>query len=292
MLLQNLVFGVLVGGVYGVAAVGLSLVFGVIRMLNVAHGELIMLGGYASFWLFERLNVDPFASLPLAAAALVAFGAMLYWLLFRHVAGFAEEKRINTSLLIGFGLSLILQTAATHAFAADERSITVAYARLGLEIAGAVVPAGRLASLVVTFALALLVHLFLRRTFLGKAIRATAENLQVAGLMGIHINRTYLIAFALGSGLAGVAGTLVAAGYSISPHIGLEWTLKALVVVVLAGLGNVIGTFAAGLVLGVAETLGVFLVGGAYREAISLVLFVLVLMVRPQGLFGRQGAHP
>ena len=133
----------------------------------------------------------------------------------------------------------------------------------------------------------LALHLFLTRTYLGKGIRATAEDWQAATLVGIDIRRTYLIAFALGTALAGVAGTLVTVGYAVSPSIGLEWTLKALVVVVLAGLGSVFGTFLGGVLLGVAEAASVLFIGGAYREVIGLVLFVLVLLVRPQGLFGR-----
>jgi branched-chain amino acid transport system permease protein len=134
----------------------------------------------------------------------------------------------------------------------------------------------------------LALHLFLRRTDFGKAIRATAEDWEAASLAGIDVRRAYLLTFALGAALAGVAGTLVSVGYGVAPTIGLSWTLKALVVVVLAGTGSILGAFPAGLLLGVAEALSTFAVGAAYREVVSLVIFLLVLVLRPQGLFGRE----
>jgi branched-chain amino acid transport system permease protein len=149
------------------------------------------------------------------------------------------------------------------------------------------IPLVRLGSLVLALALTIGLELLLRRWRWGKAIRATSEDWQAALLSGIDVRRAYLLAFALGTGLAGAAGTLVAVGYSISPSIGLEWTLKALIVVVLAGLGSMIGTFVGGVVLGVAEAISAAVVGGAYREVVGLVIFFVVLVVRPQGLFGK-----
>jgi branched-chain amino acid transport system permease protein len=149
------------------------------------------------------------------------------------------------------------------------------------------IPLVRLASLGLAFALTLALEVLLERWRWGKAIRATAEDWQAALLSGIDVRRAYLLAFALGTGLAGAAGTLVAVGYSISPSIGLEWTLKALIVIVLAGLGSMMGTFVGGIVLGVAEALSAAVVGGAYREVVGLVIFFVVLVARPQGLFGK-----
>jgi branched-chain amino acid transport system permease protein len=149
------------------------------------------------------------------------------------------------------------------------------------------IPLVRLASLVIAFALIGGLHLLLARWRWGKAIRATAEDWQAAMLTGIDIRRAYLLAFAIGTALAGAAGTLVTIGYSVSPSIGLEWTLKALIVVVLAGLGSMLGTFVGGLLLGVAEAASAASFGGPYREVVGLVIFVVVLVVRPRGLFGR-----
>ena len=288
MLTQQLILGFLVGGLYGLAAAGLSLTFGVLRVLNIAHGELLMLGGYGTFWLFTLYGVDPFLSLLGVAPALFALGLILYWALFRFVVRAHEDVRIKNSLLIGFGLTLIFHTLAIRLWTADERSVTTEYAGMAARVAGFTVPLGRLASLVLAFAVLAILHLFLTRARWGRAIRATAEDWEAAAIMGIPVGRTYLLAFALGTALAGIAGGLVSVAYSISPSIGLEWTLKALIVVVLAGLGSLFGSFAGGLLLGVAEAASVVVVGGAYREAVGLILFLVILVTRPQGLFGRR----
>lgn len=286
ILTQQLILGLLVGGLYGLAAAGLSLTFGVLRVLNVSHGELLMLGGYGTFWLFTLWRVDPFLSLVGVAPALFALGLCLYAILFRFVVREHEEKRLRNSLLIGFGLTLVFHIVAIRLFTADERSVTTAYAGSVLKVAGLSVPLVRLASLVLAFLVLTALHIFLTRARWGRAIRATAQDWEAAALMGIPVGRTYLLAFALGTALAGVAGGLVSVSYSISPSIGLEWTLKALIVVVLAGVGSLFGSFAGGIILGLAEALSVVLLGGAYREVVGLGLFLIVIITRPQGLFG------
>jgi branched-chain amino acid transport system permease protein len=281
------VLGLLIGGLYGLAAAGLSLVFGVLRVLNVAHGELIMLGGYGTFWLVTLLGLDPFVSLALVIPGSLLLGVLLYWALFGFVVRADEETRVKNSLLIGFGLALALHALAVRLWTADERSVTTAYGGTVLQLGELSIPLVRLASLALAFALIGGLQLLLTRWRWGKAIRATAEDWQAALLTGIDIRRAYLLAFALGTALAGAAGTLVTVAYSVSPSIGLEWTLKALIVVVLAGLGSMIGTFVGGLVLGLAEAASAAAFGGPYREVVGLVIFVVVLVVRPRGLFGR-----
>jgi branched-chain amino acid transport system permease protein len=287
ILLQNVVFGGLVGGLYGIAAVGLALVFGVLKMLNVAHGELIMLGGYLTFWLFTLWGVDPFLSLLVTIPALFLVGAALYVGLFSRLVRLAEEEKLKNSILIGFGLALILQVLVILVWQADERAVTASYAGQVLRLGAVVVPISRLAALALGFLVLGGLHIFLHRTDPGRAIRATAEDWQAASLMGVPVGRTYLYAFSLGSALAGAAGALVSIGDAISPSIGLSWTLKALIVVVLAGLGSIFGTFIAGVLLGIAESLSAFFLGSVYREVVGLVLFLAVLAVRPTGLFGR-----
>ncbi len=287
ILAQQLLLGVLIGGLYGLAAAGLSLVFGVLKVLNVAHGELIMLGGYAAFWLVALLGIDPFASLLLVVPLSLLLGLCLYWGLFGFVVRADEETRVKNSLLIGFGLALALQALAVRLWTADERSIPTPYGGAVISVAGLSIPVVRLVSLALAFALTGGLHLLLKHWRWGKAIRATADDWQAALLTGIDVRRAYLLAFAIGTALAGAAGTLVSVGYSISPSIGLEWTLKALIVVVLAGLGSMFGTFVGGLFLGVAEAASAAAFGGPYREVAGLVIFVVVLVVRPRGLFGR-----
>jgi len=283
---QNLISGVLVGALYGLAALGLSLVFGVLKILNVAHGELIMIGGYAAFWIFNLYGIDPFLALALVMPLLFAAGWLLHIGLFRTLVQFDEEQRIKNSLLIGFGLTLVLQSLAIQFWTADERSITTAYATMSLSFLGLRLPVIRLAGLVIALIAVVGLELFLNRTYWGKAIRATAENWQTAALSGINVQNTYLLTFSLGAALAGVAGTLISVGFSVSPAIGLQWTLKALIVIVLAGLGSMIGTFLGGILLGVTESLSAYFFGGQYRELVGLIIFLIVLSARPQGLFG------
>lgn len=284
---QQILLGLLIGGLYGLAAAGLSLVFGVLKVLNVAHGELIMLGGYGAFWLVTLLGIDPFASLVLVVPLSLLLGVVLYWGLFGFVVRADEETRVKNSLLIGFGLALALHALAVRLWTADERSIPTPYGAPVITVGELSIPVVRLLSLAVAFALIGGLHLLLKHWRWGQAIRATAEDWQAALLTGIDVRRAYLLAFALGTGLAGAAGMLVSVGYSISPSIGLEWTLKALIVVVLAGLGSMIGTFVAGLFLGVAEAASAMVFGGPYREVVGLVIFIVVLLLRPRGLFGR-----
>lgn len=286
-IVQNLIFGIFVGSIYGIAAVGLALVFGVMRMLNVAHGDLLMIGGYVSFWLFRSAGIDPFLSLLVSFPLMFAIGVVLNQLLFRHITKLEVEPKIRNSLLISFGLVLILQNLAQQLWSADERSIQTSYSGVGLDVLGIALPYTRLANVGIALLVALALQLFLSRTYPGKAIRATAEEWESAILMGVNIRRIYVVTIGLSAALAAIAGALVAIGYGISPSIGLQWTLKALVVVILAGTGSIFGVFPAGLLLGIGEALSGIVAGPAYREVFGLLIFIVILVIRPQGLFGR-----
>lgn len=287
---QSLLSAVLVGSLYGLAALGLSLVFGVLKVLNVAHGELLMLGGYTAFWLFNLLGIDPYLSLVVVIPVLIVIGIGLHLGLFRHVVQFDEEHRIKNSLLIGFGLALILQTIAIRLFTADDRSIATSYSTNAWELLGLRLPIVRFSGLVIGILVVIGLQWFLHRTVIGKAIRATAEDWRTAALTGINVQRMYLITFALGAALSGLAGMLVALQFSVNPNIGLSWTLKALIVVVLAGLGSMPGTFIAGILLALVEAVSSLIFGGQYRELVGLIIFLIILSVRPQGLFGAKYA--
>ena len=284
---QTMVFGLFVGGIYGIAAMGLALVFGVMKMLNIAHGELVMLGGYVSFWAFSALGMDPFVSLAIVIPVLFALGLVLDRTVYRHIVRLLGEEKIKNSLLVSFGLTLVLQNIAQSLFTADERSIQVAYAGDGLRLLGVSMPYTRLATLFIALLVTLALNYFLHRTYPGKAILATAEDFEAAELAGININRVYMMTFALGASLASIAGTFVTVTYGLSPSIGIIWTLKALIVIVLAGTGSILGAFPAGILLGVVEALSGAFIDSTYREVVGLVIFLLVLILRPQGLFAR-----
>jgi branched-chain amino acid transport system permease protein len=255
-------------------------------MLNVAHGELLMLGGYVTFWFFSLYHIDPFLALLPSAFVLFLIGMGLYKGLFSPLAKLHEEVKIKNSLLIGFGLSLVFHNLAIRLWTADERSVSVLYSGWGFSLFGLRFPFIRFSGLVLATIVILALQQFLTKTYFGKAIRATTENWESAALMGINIERTSMISFALGATLAGMAGTIVSVGYAIHPAMGLEWTMKALIVVVLAGLGNIGGAFVAGVLLGAVESVSTLFVG-PYMEVVGLVIFLLVLELRPQGLFGK-----
>ncbi len=285
-LMQNLVFGILLGALYGLAAVGIAMVFGVTKFLNVAHGELLMFGGYACFWLFKLLGLDPFVSLPLTIAFLLVIGLILYRLLFVRMVKLSEEEKVKNTMLIGFGLTLILQNVALLLWTADDRGITTSYSGAAFSLFGIRFPYVRVAGLVISLVCLFALQQFLKKTYTGKAIRATVEDWEAASLVGIDIHKVYLIAFLIGTALAGVAGALVSVSYSIDPSMGMHWTLKSLIVMVLGGVGNFMGTFVAGILLGATESATAFLISGNYRQVVGLILFLLIMIFKPNGLFG------
>lgn len=290
LVVQSIAYGIFLGALYGLAAVGFSFIFGVMRILNIAHGALIMLGGYGTFLIFSKWHIDPFLSLPLVAMVLFLIGIVIYRCFFSRLVRMREELRTNTSLLVSFGLILILEQTAVVSFTADERSVAPAYAGGGIEIMGIQLPYVRLGILLMSLIIIFGLQFFLNKTLIGKAVRATAENWESATLMGVDITKTYLISFALASALAGMAGSMVVVGYSINPAIGLDWILKAMVVSIMAGVGSIGGAFIAGLLLGVVEAISAIFVG-PYMQLAGLLIFLVVLMFRPQGLFGRQRAR-
>jgi len=278
---QVIIYGIISGAFYGLAAIGLSLVFGVMRHLNIAHGSLIMIGGFAAYWFFHLLKIDPFVSIPFVMVILFIFGALLYKGLFSHLDKLPEGQKIDNSMLVGFGLIWIIDNLATLLWTSDVRAVTPSYTGKVWQV----VPGLRISFVgLIIIGIALLVifslHLLLTRTYFGKAVRATAQDRDAGNLMGINVARTYLIFFALSAALAGVAGVLAAVNYSVHPMVGFEWLLKATIILVLAGVGKIGPVFAAGVLLGIAEGISVYFVGATYREVVGLVIFILVLLRR------------
>ena len=286
--MQTLVWGIFNGAIYGIAAMGLALVFGVLKILNIAHGELVMLGGYLGFWAFSALGLDPFLSLVIVIPGIFVLGLILDRVVYRWVVRQWGEEKIKNSLLVSFGLGLVLTNLAQWLFTGDERSVQPSYAGEGLNIYGVLMPYTRLATLGIVLVVTVALHFFLRKTYPGKAILATAEDYESAELAGININRVYMLTFALSAALAAIAGQFVTFTYALLPSIGMFWTLKAMIVIVLAGTGSIMGALPAGLLLGIIEALSGAYLAQTYKEVIGLVIFLLVLIVRPQGLFVRK----
>lgn len=285
LVVQVLVNGILLGGLYGLMALGMSLIWGVMNIVNIAHGALIMLGAYLTFWMFTLWGWDPFLSLPATIALLFVYG----YLVQRFLLNLIVRAQLFLTLLITFGLEVVMVNLARILWSSDLRQVTPAYAAHNFNVAGITVPYVRLWVFITTVVLSVLFLLVLERTRLGRAIRATSEELRAARLTGIPVAHIYAVTFGLGAALAGAAGGLWGMLFPVTPIMGGGLTLKSFVVAVLGGLGTMMGAIVGGLVLGIAESFTSTYIGPTYPNAVSFGLLVLILIVRPTGLVGRRG---
>ena len=274
---QLLVNGVLLGGLYGLMALGMALVWGVLNIVNLAHGAFIMLGAYCVYFLFTGAGVDPFAALPLAMAVMFAVGYVLQCTVLNLII---RSAPLNT-LLITFGLNVTLTYLAQLAFSADFRTINPSYAGANMTVLGVTVPLVRLAAFGTALVLAAALWLLLERTRLGRSIRATAQNLVAARLYGVDPARLYAVTFGIGAALAGAAGGLYGLVSQVTPYMGATLTAKSFVISIMGGLDNPFGIVAGGLVIGIAEALAAIYLGPTFVDAISFGLLVLILVARP-----------
>ena len=282
--LQVLVNGILLGGLYGLMALGMSLIWGVMNIVNIAHGALIMLGAYVTFWLFTLWGWDPFVSLPATIVLLFVYGYCLQRFLLNLIA----RAQLFLTLLITFGIEVVMVNLARIVWSSDLRQVTPAYAGASFVVGGLTVPYVRLWVFATTVVLSVLFLLILEKTRLGRAIRATSEELRAARLTGIPVAHIYAVTFGLGAALAGAAGGLWGMLFPITPIMGGGLTLKSFVVAVLGGLGTMMGAMVGGLVLGLVESFTATYLGPTYPSAISFGLLVLILIVRPTGIVGRR----
>jgi len=279
---QSLVIGVLTGALYAMIGIGLTVVFGVMRIINLAHGEMVMLGMFAAFWGLSLWHLDPFVSVLLWTPVMFVAGMLVYRFLLRRIIPGGE---LNT-LLYTAGLSLLVANLALFAWTGDYRTISLPYALSPLRPFGIAVPIPAAIAFGVALAITAALWLFLMRTDMGRAIRATSQNAEAAVLMGIDVERVAVVTFGLGTALAGAAGVLLAPSLYLYPTVGELLIVKCFVIVVLGGLGSVPGAIAGGVLLGVAESLGAVYVSTTYKDGIGYVVFLLVLLFRPSGLFG------
>jgi len=286
LLIQQVVLGLMLGGVYVAVAIGFSLVWGILNIVNLAHGALVVVGMYTTWYLFSHFGLDPFLTLPIAALALFVIGYILQ----RGVINRVIRAPLFFTLLLTFGINLVLINLFLVWFKADFRSVTTSYSGTGLVVVGVTVPYVRLAALVIALLLAGAVGLFLNRTRTGFAIQAVGADKDAAQLVGIDLRHVYALTFAVGAACAGVAGGLLSTIQAISPSAGEPYTLQAFVVVILGGLGRVSATVVGGLLFGLIEVLAQSQVpglGAGWSNAIAFAILVLVLVLRPQGLLGR-----
>jgi branched-chain amino acid transport system permease protein len=281
-ILQAILTGILMAGIYALVAVGLTLIFGVVRIVNFAQGEFVMLGMYATFWLWKLWGIDPYLSLVITMPLLFLFGVLVQHLLFRPILHAPDLAQIFLTV----GLSVVLINAALFFFTADFRSVKTVYSEWTLRFAGITLGVPRIAAFVGALVLAGLLALFLLRTDTGKALRAVAQDREVCMLLGINPERMYLLAVGLGTALAGAAGSLIVPFFYVFPTVGVVFVLIAFVVVILGTLGSVRGALLASLIVGVAESLGILLAGADLGLVVVFGILVATLIFKPSGLAG------
>ena len=281
-LLQIIFNGILIGGIYALMSQGLSLIFGVIGIINFAHGEFLMLSMYLTFWLFQLWGIDPYISIVIVTPLFFFFGFATQKVVFQHLIKAPHLSQIFAA----FGLVIVFQNIALFFWKADYRMVKTGYSAATVHIGALNLSFPRIIVFIMATAVTLVLYLFLKRTYLGKAIRATALDPDAAALMGINPMMIYCIAFGIGGALCGVAGTLLVPIYYVFPTIGAYFVLIAFVVVVLGGLGNVFGAFFGGLLIGITEVLSGYFFTSSFKEGIYFLIFILVLLIRPSGIFG------
>ena len=283
VLLQSAASGVLIGGVYALVGIGLTIIFGVMRVINFAHGELLMIGMYLTWIIFSSFGIDPFVSIAITIPVMFAFGAFVQRTLVHQVLNALPQNQI----LLTIGLGLVLSNLVMLIYTSDYKIITTRYSSSTVSLGGLPLSAPLAISFLITAVITALLYVFLLKTDTGQAVRATAQDRDAAQLMGINVSRMSVLAFGIGTALAGTAGALVSPTYYIFPQVGSAFTLKAFVIVVLGGMGSVLGATLGGVIIGVTESLAAVYISSGMKEVFVYVLFLLVLLFKPSGLLGR-----
>lgn len=277
---QTAVSGLLLGGVYALIALGLTLIFGVMRVINVAHGTFLMVGAYITYWLFHIYGVNPILSLIISMPLLFVFGLVLH----RFVIAKVVDAPELTSLLVTFGISIFIINVVIYFFSSDFRAVP--YLTGSVKLQGVAFSMPRSVAFGVALAISILSYLFLKKTRLGKAIRAVSQHRDVAQICGIDIGRIDMVAFGLGLALAAAGGSLISFLFVIFPEMGNNYLLKCFAVVILGGIGSYTGAFLGGLLIGVSEAFGALLISAQAAEAVAYIILVMVLLLKPSGLVG------
>ncbi len=284
--LDIVIAGLLLGGLYALIAMGLSLQYGVARVLNVSHGEFIMLGGMLTWTLYTVLGINPLIAVVICGPVAFIIGFAMHRTLFKSLLG--KSPTVNafegSSMLAAFGLLFIIQNVALIIWGSELRSYS--YLQSPVDIAGAIFGARRLVTLAFAVVIGVAFYIFLARTRMGKAIRAAAQDPTTAGLMGVNIDKVLAICFGLGAALAGIAGVLISMCYPVHGVMGLEYTIIAIIVVVLGGMGSIPGAFIGGFILGIIGSIVSYFEPGLALVA-YYVIFIFLLLVRPKGIMGK-----
>ena len=283
IIIQLIINGLLLGGMYALISIGLTLIFGVLEIINFAHGEFLMLSMYASFWLFQLYGIDPYLSLLIILPLFFLVGLVIQRGIIQPILNAPPLNQIFMTV----GLSMVLQNLALFVWRADYRTVKTAYSALTLKTSGLMISFPRLVAFILAMGVIGALLIFLKKTYTGKAIRALAQDRRAAMLVGINVYRTYQIAFGIGIACVGAAGAILMPVYFVFPSVGALFVLIAFVVVILGGYNSLTGALIGGLIIGVVEAFSGFFISPHLREAISFVIFILILLFRPRGLFGR-----
>lgn len=281
VLLQAIVSGLLNGGVYALIGVGLNLIFGVMKIINFAHGSLLMLGMYSTYWLFTFFKIDPYLSLAITVPLLFLIGVIIQKVLINPIIEYPE----NNQLVLTMGVMLFLENLALFLWGPDFRTVKVSYVGTVLSLSIVRVNLLRFIAFAGGLLLALLLYIFLKKTDMGKAIRASSEEREGASVVGISVKRVHLISFGIGTACVGAAGTLMTPFFYLSPHVGHLFLLTAFMVVVMGGMGSFVGAIMGGFIIGLTESLGAVTLPGSLGQIIPFSLFVIILLFKPTGLF-------
>lgn len=285
LLVQAILTGIMVGGLYALIAIGMTLIFGVMRIINLAHGELLMIGMYTAYWLFTKWGVDPYASLVVSVPLLFFMGILLQKFIISPVmkANAPEENLI----LLTAGIGLVLTNLALLLFSANYCSLLTSYSNATVGTGVLTVSLPMLLDFLIAALITGILYFFIMKTDVGVSIRSTAQNRDAAVLMGINTDRVLYITFGVGAALVGAAGSLFMPLFYVCPTIGAGFTLKAFIVVVLGGMGSALGALVGGLTLGVAESLGALYISTGLKDVLGFAIFVLILLLKPSGLVGK-----
>ena len=281
-----LILGVLLGGIYALISVGLSLIFGVIRIINFAHGELVMLGMYGTYYSYQWLGLSPYLAILVVAPALFVVGVVIQKLIMEPLL---SEPMMQ--VFASFGLLIFFENGVLALTRGQPLSLPPSEAGSTVDILGVTVSSARVTVLAAVTLITIALHLFLRHTMMGKAVRAVTQDKRAAATMGINVKRTYILTFGLGAAITGVAGCFLTPIYTLQPTIGSSFSIAAFAVVVLGGLGSIWGAYAGGMIIGLAEIFSGFYIDPALKSAVWFLIFIIVLVARPAGLFGMAGSE-
>ncbi len=280
--LQLTIQGVLLGGIYGLIALGLSLIFGVMGVINFAHGQMMVMAMYVSYWIFVLLGIDPYLSLVVVAGIVFVLGYLIQSTVVNRILDYPEAMQVLPLVSMG----LILENFALLFWGPDHRSPQTALSLETLWIGPVMIDVSRLIAFGLAILITILIFIFLKKFNIGKCIRAAADNRTGAILVGINVDRINNASFALGAATTAAAGVLLLPLMPVSPHIGHDFTLTAFIVVILGGMGNLMGALVGGLILGVAESTSTLFLPATLKQVVSFSILIIIMLFRPQGLFG------